>query len=707
MNCHSFTFQKARPVWEAGTETQMNRTLTLACTLSGKDGYKLSVAANSLYLLTVNGNFAFFGPARAAHGFYRVDEIDLSPYLSDGENTVALRVCGYNVNSFSYVDMPSFVCAEIAKGDHVVAYTDLPLVGFRAYLCTERVQKTHRFSFQRCFSEAYFLEKGAFDTEKGHAGQPAELCLTEEKNFLYRDIPYGDFDRLYPVKTLQYGKLTYGSSFIYNDRSLRNIPTFRTYPREELDYDPAAIVATFEYHHCDVIDLPVNDLTVAADGYLDLDLGKNQTGIMEFDIETEGGELFVQFDEILVDGQINWHRVGDTTNFISVKAKAGNYHLVATEPNVMRYIRICAKGGCFTLKNFVLHKVAFPESVITAKFVGNDPVMEKIYEAAKETFAANAADIYMDCPSRERAGWLCDSFFTSRVEKVLTGKSLVERAFLQNFLLPEKFDHIPEGMLPMCYPADHTDHVFIPNWAMWYVCELEEYVERTGDRELMNDAKDRVYGLLNYFRRFENSNGLLEKLESWVFVEWSKANELTQDVNFPSNMLYSKFKTAIANLYSDKGLAEEAAALRAKIRELSFTGTFFCDNAYRKEKGLELSGICTEVCQYYAFFCDVATPETNPMLWEILVKDFGYDRKETGKYPEIPFANAFIGNYLRLDLLDRYGYETALIDNIRGYFEGMANRTGTLWEHDDTRASCNHGFASHVIYWMAKHGLVE
>jgi alpha-L-rhamnosidase len=28
----------------------------------------------------------------------------------------------------------------------------------------------------------------------------------------------------------------------------------------------------------------------------------------------------------------------------------------------------------------------------------------------------------------------------------------------------------------------------------------------------------------------------------------------------------------------------------------------------------------------------------------------------------------------------------------------MADRTGTLWEHRDTRASCNHGFASHICH---------
>ena len=78
----------------------------------------------------------------------------------------------------------------------------------------------------------------------------------------------------------------------------------------------------------------------------------------------------------------------------------------------------------------------------------------------------------MDCPSRERAGWLCDSFFTSRTEYALTGRSTVEHAFLDNFLMPERFEFLPDGMLPMCYPADHNDRTFIPNWAIKKMREI-------------------------------------------------------------------------------------------------------------------------------------------------------------------------------------------------------------------------------------------
>ena len=44
---------------------------------------------------------------------------------------------------------------------------------------------------------------------------------------------------------------------------------------------------------------------------------------------------------------------------------------------------------------------------------------------------------------------------------------------------------------------------------------------------------------MEFFQQYENEDGLLEKLPSWVFVEWSAANSFVQPLNYPSNMLYS------------------------------------------------------------------------------------------------------------------------------------------------------------------------
>lgn len=273
---------------------------------------------------------------------------------------------------------------------------------------------------------------------------------------------------------------------------------------------------------------------------------------------------------------------------------------------------------------------------------------------------------------------------------------MIEKTFLENYLLPERFDFLPDGMLPMCYPADHFDGNYIPNWAMWFVLELEDYQARTGDAAFVQAFRERVYALLRWFEGYENADGLLEKLPGWVFLEWSHANQLVQDINFPTNMLYARTLDAVSRLFDDRAAADKAAGLRERIRARSFDGAFFTDNEVYKDGRPISTGERTETCQYYAFFTQTATPETYPELWRILTRDFGPHRTAQGLYPEIHPANAFIGNYLRLELLSRHGLYAQLLEEIEGYFLYMAERTGTLWENITDYASCSHGFASYA-----------
>ena len=104
----------------------------------------------------------------------------------------------------------------------------------------------------------------------------------------------------------------------------------------------------------------------------------------------------------------------------------------------------------------------------------------------------------------------------------------------------------------------------------------------------------------------------------------------------------------------------------------------------------------TETCQYYAFFCGIATPEEYPALFEKMVKEFGPQRDIKKTYPLVYKSNAFIGNYLRLYYFMKCSLKEQAAKECVGYFYKMADLTGTLWEHDQIFGSLNHCFASFV-----------
>ena len=210
MYINHFTFEKALPVWKQGDTKVMNQTLDLIAQVDA-DRAVLRIAGSTLYEVFVNGAFCAFGPARAAHGYYRCDELALDQWLTGGTNEVLIRVCGYNVNAYSYLDQPSFVCAEIAGNGEVLAYTGAEDGGFAAYLYTDRIQKIQRYSFQRAFCEAYRL--GATIGR-----EPVELEVTESKQFICRDVPYGDYRRIRPKHVFARGKVTYSDKDEYYSR---------------------------------------------------------------------------------------------------------------------------------------------------------------------------------------------------------------------------------------------------------------------------------------------------------------------------------------------------------------------------------------------------------------------------------------------------------------------------------------------------------
>ncbi|HPS08178.1 MAG TPA: hypothetical protein PLG22_11645 [Kiritimatiellia bacterium] len=698
------SFVSAKPVWLEGREKEKNLLVGFRAAVDGKAAKRavVRVTGATVYRLFVNGEFLGYGPARGPHGFDRVDEWPLKGHCRSGANVIAIEVAGYNANSYYHLDQPSYLQAEVVDGTRVLASTAGAGAVFEAQALESRVQKVQRYSFQRTFSEVYRLTPDSDAWRTGGAFLAQKQAVRPQVPLLPRIAPYPAFQVLSPVREVFAGttKNNPGKK-VWGDRAIKGVgPEYAGFPEAELATIPLYEVQRLETATSARVDKPAGpdgSYAFANGQFRIFEFVRNNAGFIGATVRCDGpARIYFVFDEILSNDDVSITRYSCANVVTYDLTRAGTYRLEAFEPYELKYLKVMVTGGTCEVSD--LHFREYVNSATgRATFTSSDEALNRIFEAARETFKQNAVDVFTDCPGRERAGWLCDSFFIGRVAADLCGNTDMERLFLQNFLLPPKFEHLPDGMLPMCYPSDHTNGNYIPNWAMWFVVQLEEYLQRSGDRDTVDALKPRVLALLEFFKQYKNSDGLLEKLPAWVFVEWSQANKLVQDVNYPSNMTYAEVLACTARMYNMPELQAEADKMRETIRKQSFDGTFFVDNAKRQPDGtLKPTGERTETCQYYAFFFHTATPQTHAALWETLRADFGPDRKQTKRHPEIYFANAFIGNYLRLELLSRQGLSSQILNETKGYFLKMADMTGTLWENDTPTASCCHGFASHV-----------
>lgn len=694
-----------KALWIDLPADEMNVTAAFRLTLDvPSGGAVLRLAAADFHRLWIDGRLAAHGPARTAHGYARVDEIPLAGGAEERRAVLFVEVHSAHVPCFDGVEQDAFFAAEAVAADgRVIATT----ADFEAWRDGTIVQRVRRYSYQRGFVESRRLaaDPSAF-RHGGAAPEGWTRAATVPRplpRLLPRGVPYPALafhDAGAPVRRGALERDPAATPPQRREVTLVGNGGFKGFAPAEWEDDSAL----------DAAQLVWRDGGSGAELY---DFGRTLTGFLSLRVRAAaptGATILVVFDEVLApDGApfpVNPLRA-TWTRILKWRLAPGDYDLLAFHPSSVRFAATAVLEGDASIERLGLVDFENPDKSRALLPPTGDATLDAIVGAARETFAQNAVDLLTDCPSRERAGWLFDSLFTGRAESLFTGRNLLERAFLENYALAPQLAELPDGMLPMCYPAEALQGEFIANWTLWWILELAQYRDRTGDDSIVAASRAKIAALLGWFRKHENADGLLEDMPGWVFVEWSACNDKdhVRGVNFPSNFLYAAALEAAGSLLGDAALAQRGAAAREAAARLAWNGEWFEDNAVRDATGaLRPAGHVTETGQYYAFYFGAATPKSHRALWERLRSEFGPRRDTTRVWPEIPRSNAIPGAYMRLELLLRHGRHEQMLDECRGFFEPMVRRTGTLWENLSPNASMDHGFASSAA-WLIHRAL--
>ena len=683
-------FKSAKPIFLKNLEKEKNITAFFAANFDcNGEKAMLRITGATYYRITVNGEFAGYGPARAPRGFTRVEEIDISKHVSWGLNQIVIEVASYNCDTFAFINVPGFLQAEVIADDKVVAATGFNFVGF---IDVERVQKVMRYSYQRPFSEVYNRKGGSM------LKMPVEV-VEPKLSFMIRTAPFPDYDIVEPISIAYKGDIKRKKSEeIPYQRYINNIGGKNGsdgFKLKDIEFKPLYDMMNMQYTVTEGKSEIEYPYTLKKGKYIVFDMGKNTVGFIQHKIKVTGNtRLILGVTERDCDGKF-FPMENDITNVIDYHMIGGEYEGETFEVYGFRYLYVFVLEGEVEVQNLSVREYVYPLHSIPELKTDNQ-VLQGIYKAACETFRQNTLDVFMDCPTRERAGWFMDAIFTSRTEFFLTGKSIINASMLNNVVVATSFPGIPEGCVPMCYPSEPLAGEFIPQWCLWFGVQVYEQIQRSGKSP--DKYKKVLYGIYEWFKKHENSDGLVEKLEGWNFVEWSKCNDWTQDLNYPTNMLYYYFMKIVAEMYEDADMKERAVRLKDTIIEKSFNGRYFEENAIYGKAGLKNTDNVSETCQYYAIWTGVA--DLSEDRFQSLKKDVLETFGTFGTHDFVPYepSNSINGIYLRMEILLRMNEKALLLKEIEDYFGHMAEKSGTIWEHKTESNSLNHGFAS----WLAE-----
>ena len=623
---------------------------------------EIRLAAASVYRLRLNGRVTAYGPARAPLGFARVDRI---PVEVAAGTLVSIEVVGYATANFYYPKQPPFLKAAFfdRKGEILGATGDGKT--FHLHRLPFRKWDVPKLTHQRDLMEQYDFTLVP-DAVEFYLQENPRLEEVKEKNIphsprlLSRRTPLPDLSSIHDAKQTTSSGL-----------DVRKVDPAETVPIKLLD-----------------------SCTIGGPGnrYCLYDFGRLYSGFLIAELEAEEeSELLIGWDELLIAGTYDPHRAYWANNFIRIRIPAGQRIVFESfEPYAIRCAAFAVLEGNLRIHHVHLREYAFDTSHFLARPQRTMFSLHEnaIYAAACETFRQNCVDVFMDCPGRERAAWLCDSYFMAEAEFFLTGRTDTEDDFLENFILPERYPLPEPWMIPMCFPADNPRSSFLPQWPFWLFLEIFEKKQRRGGMDFTEAIRPRFFKFMEGCERYLNREGLLENLPGWNFIEWSRAEEFFQGVHFPTNMLYMKCLKEAGKLYADSALQKRSEDLRKKILNTAFDGEWFHDNATWINGKLVRSGNISEICQYYADFCLMPLPDTPVFaIWKKNLLDGHMEKKL------VPAA-MFIGLILRFrSLLSAGRYEQFLRESTAQLLP-MAENTGTLWEKETPTASCCHGFAS-------------
>lgn len=167
----------------------------------------LHITADSRYILYVNGEYAGQGPVRGWLQYYQYDSYDLTSYLREGENTLAILVQHFGEGNFQYIVGPPGLLVQLEDGEgNVQLVTD---ASWRVSDEPSLMRTVPRISVQLPFEEqvdARLMDgwtQSDYDDSGWHEARVvAEAEAPPRKQLVPRDIPFLTLEPVSPVRVV-------------------------------------------------------------------------------------------------------------------------------------------------------------------------------------------------------------------------------------------------------------------------------------------------------------------------------------------------------------------------------------------------------------------------------------------------------------------------------------------------------------------------
>ncbi|RFZ79575.1 rhamnosidase [Lacrimispora amygdalina] len=419
--------------------------------------YTLYLSADDYYKLYINGNFITQGPAPAYPEKYYYNKIDITPYLLEGDNVIAVHLYYFGaVNRvFNSADGRFGVAAEIVN---------------------EQTLTSTSLAWKHMISNAYSGETVGYTVQ------------------YLEDFDSRKWDE-------EWNQLAFDDS-TWEEMSLAQWADY------QLIEQPTQTLAIKEQ--------PVELISEISQGHWKVDVGQEVTGSLVLRAKGASGQkIEIRCAEDLDengDVHYDWPQKIKYQEFWTLAD--GECRLEAYEYKGFRYAELIVDEGVELLEvKLLLRHYPMDEALCT--LTSSVPNLDAVFQLCKNGVRLGTQEGYIDCPTREKGQYLGDSMITSRSQVWLTGKTDMLRKCVDQFAQTRT---ISEGLMsvsPGSYMQEIADFSLL-----WSQLLMTDY-SFTGDKEFLRTYYPTAKGIVTYFKTFERQDFLLEDVyEKWNLVDW-------------------------------------------------------------------------------------------------------------------------------------------------------------------------------------------
>ena len=494
---------------------------------------KINISADDYYKLYINGKYITQGPAPSYHFHYNYNTIDISDYINEGENTIAIHVYyqGLVNRVWNSGDYRQGLIACVYCGDYTIAATDGT---WKSFVCN---------AWQRSVITGYqtqYME----DIESRLIPQGWKHQNFDDTNWDYAVINELDDHLLFRQIT-------------------PNLTVYDTVPSKIIQLSKTRVF---------------------------VDIGKEVAGQIKFKALGKSGEkIEIKLgEELLAENSVRYE-MRCNCEYRQYWTLSGVWDDVEFYDYLaFRYFEILLPSDTTEIEDIKIEVRHYPFDDANCTFSSSDKILNDIFELCKNTVKYCAQENFVDCPTREKGQYLGDCTIAAHSHMILSGDTKLYKKTLYDFA---HSCNICKGMMAVA-PGSYMQE--IADYSCQYPHQLYTYYSYTGDMDTLRELYPYCLGVEKWFDQYAGDDLLINKVTGkWNLVDWPK--NLRDGYEYDENIPIGDCKHSVMNAFY-YGLKKYNTKIRAILKveeeyDLEKLRQNFNDTFYDSQKRLFIDSV--------------------------------------------------------------------------------------------------------------------